>query len=39
MSTEELSGRSYFTIFALPSVHRQVNTAGHTVQLVALKLY
>lgn len=38
MSTEELLGRSYSTIFALLSVHKQVNPAGHIVQLVALKL-
>lgn len=38
MSTEELLGRTCFTIFALPSANRQVNPAGHTVQLVALEL-
>lgn len=36
MNTEELLGRSYFTLFA--SFHRQVNPAGHTVQLVASRL-
>lgn len=38
MSTEELPWRSCSILFALPSVHRQVNPAGHTVQLAALKL-
>lgn len=38
MSTEELLWRSHPTLFALPSVHRRVNPAGRTVQLVALKL-
>lgn len=38
MSTAELLRRSYSTLFALPSVYRQVNPAGYTMQLVALKL-